>query len=636
MPEKPTLPPILSNLNPKQQEAVSFWGKPLLILAGAGSGKTKTLTHRAAWLICEKGIPAENLLLMTFTNKAAEEMKDRILRILTSITPNTNYPQFTTQPYAGTFHSFCARVLRRDGQHIDLPSSFVIYDEQDQNDLVKGVISSFDLVKSVKPYSALSAISQAKNELITPLEYMGYARGDYQKKIAKIYIEYQKQLKSSNAIDFDDLLVETVRLLKNEKEILNKYRNTFQYVLVDEWQDTNKPQYEITKLLTQRDRNLTVVGDASQSIYSWRGANYRNINYLQADFPELKVVNLEQNYRSSQTILDAAYCVISKNNSHPILKLWTDKKVGEKIKLYQAKSELDEASFIAEEIAKLATEDNEIAILYRTNAQSRVIEEALLHSGIPYKLFGGVKFYGRKEIKDVLSFLRLVANPKDTVSYGRAQKLGKGRFSKFQNFVSSSVAIDGQKVLLDGQENSTLGVLDTVLQATSYLELYDEEVEEDQARLENIKELRSVATEFPNLFEFLEQVALVETAQQSKHSLPATNNLPLVTLMTTHSAKGLEFDTVFLVGLEEGLFPHSRSLMNLEEIEEERRLAYVGITRAKEKLYLSFAQKRLIFGTRGSNAPSRFLGEIPDRLLEPVSNKSYYKESYNYLDDPDF
>lgn len=614
-------------MNLRQQEAVVHWGSPLLILAGAGSGKTRVLTHRAAWIIQEKGYSPDQLLLLTFTNKASGEMKERVTKLLT-----TNYQPPTTYPYAGTFHSFCARVLRRDGHVAGISPSFIIYDEHDQRDLLKGIIADFDLTKSVKVPTARAIISQAKNELVTALEYANIARGQFQAAVAKIYLEYQKRLDKADALDFDDLLIQTVKLFKNHAEVLNSYRNKFQYILVDEWQDTNKVQYEIVKLLTSRNRNLTVVGDAAQSIYMWRGADYRNINYLKRDFPELTTINLEQNYRSTQNILDAAYGVINNNKNHPILKLWTQNQRGERIKLYQARSELDEASFITSEIKQLSTHYplpttySDFAILYRTNAQSRVLEEALLHEGIPYVLFGGVRFYERKEVKDVLAYLRLLVSPKDTVSFKRAEKLGKGRLKKLLQFISRCITVKKDTIILSGKETTTLELLDKVIDETKHLELYDPSNEEDLARLENIKELRSVATEFTNPCEFLEQVTLVESAQTKKGVSQFTNHQSQtnhVTLMTLHSAKGLEFKTVFITGAEEGLFPHSRSLMDLEELEEERRLAYVGITRAKEKLYLSFASQRLIFGQRSTSVPSRFLSEIPENLLENVFMKSF-------------
>lgn len=605
---------IVADLNPQQQVAATHWGSPLLILAGAGSGKTKTLTHRAAWLVSKKNIPPEKIIMLTFTNKAGGEMRNRVRSLLKG-----------QAPWAGTFHSFCARILRIDGKHIGVPKDFLIYDTSDQEELIKEAIKNLGMTGSVSPKTILGAISQAKNELTDALEYSEYARGGWERKVALVFLEYKRLLRKNEALDFDDLLLETVRLFR-EANILAKYQSKFEYVLVDEWQDTNKVQYEIVRLLCKNRGNLTVVGDASQSIYSWRGANYKNLVNLKTDFPSLKIVNLEQNYRSTQNILDAAFGVISKNRLHPILKLWTAKKKGEPVKLFQARSELQEGLFVTNEIEKLRENGvslSQIAVLYRTNAQSRVLEEAFLHSGIPYILVGALRFYERKEIKDVIAYLRLLVNPKDSVSLKRAGKLGKGRLKKFEGFAGSYKP--GGK--------TTLETLDAVLRETGYLELYNPDVEEDAGRLENIKELRSVATEFPNLAEFLEQVALVETAQNPKgRILHATNYISpgeAVTLMTAHAAKGLEFKVVFLVGLEEGLFPHSRALLDNEELEEERRLAYVAITRAGEQLYLTFSSRRLLFGQRGTNVPSRFISEIPEHLIENIDSSNLLPEEFS-------
>lgn len=543
--------------------------------------------------------------MLTFTNKAGGEMKERIRKLLAG-----------PAPWAGTFHSFCARILRVDGKHIGIPQDFLIYNTSDQEDLVKEAIKNIGM-DGASPKTILTTISQAKNELIDALEYSEYARDSWERKVALVFLEYKRLLRKNSALDFDDLLLETVRLF-GKKDILAKYQSKFEYVLVDEWQDTNKAQYEIVKLLCKDRGNLTVVGDAAQSIYSWRGANYRNLVNLKNDFPNLAIINLDQNYRSTQNILDAAFGVISKNKLHPILKLWTAKKTGEPIKLFQARSELQEASFVTAEIEKLNREGiplSQIAVLYRTNAQSRVLEEDFLHSRIPYVLVGALRFYERKEIKDVIAYLRLLVNPNDSVSLKRAEKLGKERLKKFKSFTRN----------YKPEEKTTLETLDGVLGATGYLELYNPDIEEDAGRLENIKELRSVATEFPDLAEFLEQVALVETVQTPKKDLGpgpyalSPDHSEAVTLMTAHAAKGLEFTVVFLVGLEEGLFPHSRSLMDNEELEEERRLAYVAITRAKEQLYLTFTLRRLLFGQRGTNMPSRFISEIPENLLKNVS-----------------
>lgn len=612
--------PILADLNPNQQAAVTYWGSPLLVLAGAGSGKTKVLTQRAAWLIQENKIHPTGLLAITFTNKAAGEMKERITNLIGS-----------TPGFAGTFHAFCAKILRQYGTNIGIDPDFVIYDTSDQLDAVKDVITRLSLAKNYKPGSILGVISQAKNELVTASEFAQYAQGDWQRKAALVFLEYQRLLKDNHALDFDDLLVQMVRLLKESPETRGLLAKRFQYILVDEWQDTNKAQYEIVRLLARANGNqLTVVGDAAQSIYSWRGANYRNITALERDFDNLKVINLDQNYRSTQVILDAAYGVINKNKNHPILKLWTENPTGNKIKLYQARSEMDEASFIVRELKNLLTQGfkySDIAILYRINAQSRALEEAFLHEGIPYTLIGGVRFYDRKEIKDVLAYLKLLANPNDSISRRRAQTLGKKRFAAFEKFQQE----------FKKNDTLTLELLDHVLETTNYMELYDKNDPEDQARLENIKELRSVATELPKLVLFLEQVALVETSQNARdglitrHSPLTIDNSGAVTLMTAHAAKGLEFPAVFIVGLEEGLFPHSRALTDQEELEEERRLAYVGITRAKKQLYLTFASKRLLFGQSSTNYPSRFLSEIPENLIE--NSQRYTFGDFSFADD---
>lgn len=580
---------ILNQLNPPQQSAVVFSGGPLLILAGAGSGKTRVLTHRVAYLI-QKQVPSQNILLLTFTNKAAGEMMRRISALL-----GTDFAGL-----GGTFHSFAAKVLRRYAFELGLDPNFVIFDEGDQLDTVRSAMSLLGVdSKSVRPGSILSAISGAKNELISPSQYAGFARGTWQQTAARVYLVYNQLLKKYKALDFDDLLGETVRLLSDYPDQLAGLQDRFQFILVDEYQDTNKAQYEITKKLAQKYRQLTVVGDAAQAIYSWRGADYRNLLALKSDFPDLTTINLEQNYRSTQTILSAANKVISQNKNHPILNLWTSKPGGEKITVYCADSEYDEADFV---ISRLTSDYSRYAVLYRTNAQSRVLEEAFLHAGIPYSLVGGVRFYERREVKDILSYLRLVLNPGDEVSLKRAAKIGKTRLSRLQslNFDFSL---------------PTLEILDAVLKATLYLDQFDEFNEEDAARLENIKELRSVAAQFPALPEFLEQIALTEREARTRRQ-PQAGSRGSVTLMTLHAAKGLEFENVFMVGLEEGLFPHSRSLMDPDQMEEERRLMYVGMTRAMDRLYLTFARRRLYFGQRNTGVVSRFLSDIPQDLIE--------------------
>lgn len=611
-------------LNKDQIKAVTHTDGPILIFAGAGSGKTKVLTYRVFYLMTEKKVPAHQILMVTFTNKAAGEMRDRIKNLLS--TGNT-HSQDLEIPLATTFHAFCAKLLRIEGHAIGLTTNFTIYDTQDQLDTIKDVMKTLDIsTKNYNPNAVLHTISEAKNELITHTEYPQYARGYFQETVSQIYLAYQKSLHENQAVDFDDLLMKSVQMFHTHPEILTKYQEKYHYLLIDEYQDTNKAQYELGTLLSKRYRNICVVGDASQSIYRWRGADFRNIINFKNDFPDTKEFHLTQNYRSTQKILDAAFSVINKNTSHPILELWTEKTYGEKITLYEARTEHDEATYIITSILQSGKIFKDFAVLYRTNAQSRVLEEAFLHAGIPYHLVGGTRFYERKEIKDVLSYLRLVANPKDMASHRRAQKLGKGRFSQFLTF-ADSIAKENTLIAY-----TTLELLDQILETTQYLELYDANVEEEAYRLENIKELRSVATEFPQLTQFLENVALMEDEYLPEKVKERDEKRDAVTLMTLHAAKGLEFSTVFLIGMEEGLFPHARSLMDRDELEEERRLCYVGITRAKEKLHLLYANKRLFFGTRTHNMISRFIADIPTEVLDlQVSldpSRSFQEDDY--------
>lgn len=604
---------ILHSLNEAQSNAVTSTNGPVLILAGAGSGKTRVLTHRVAYLIAANKVDPSRILVLTFTNKAAGEMKERIKQLLGQTT--------SALPFSGTFHSFCATLLRIHGGQVGLDQNFTIYDGSDQIDAIKQVMTKLDISqKQYKPGAVLSIISEAKNELLSPLEYTSIARGTFQVTVSEVYRAYQKFLEENNAVDFDDLLSRVIELFTKNPEIASLYQEKYQYILIDEYQDTNHAQYMLTKILAKRYRNICVVGDASQSIYRWRGADYRNILTFKTDYADCKEFHLEENYRSTQIILDAAYAVIARNTSHPILQLKTVRNEGDKITLYEARNEHDEAQFIVQTILTSGRNIADFAVLYRTNAQSRVLEEALLHAGIPYSLIGGIRFYDRKEIKDILAFIRYIHNQKDTVSLHRIEKLGKARMNKFISLVSE---LTGNNLLIS---LTTLEILDRIIEQTDYISLYDENIEDEQARLENIKELRSVAQEFPNLSDFLATVALVE-----KETKPKRQNHSIIqekkstTLMTMHSAKGLEFPVVFIVGLEEGLFPHSRSLLDKEELEEERRLAYVALTRAKDKLYLTYANHRLFFGSRSHNMISRFIADIPEHLLDlSVSLRSDY------------
>jgi DNA helicase-2/ATP-dependent DNA helicase PcrA len=605
---------FLKDLNKEQLVAVKQKDGPMIILAGAGSGKTRVLTYKVINLIKE-GVNPDNILMVTFTNKAASEMKERMQKFF-----RNDDAKPSNLPMISTFHALCAKLLRIDGQYLGIPKNFLIYDTQDQKDAIK---QAFELLgisaKEYKPSSVLGTISQAKNELVNENEYPNFARGHFQEIVAKTYTVYQKILKENAALDFDDLILKVVELFRNQPEVLEKYQNKFQYILVDEYQDTNHAQYLLTKMLSQKWNNICVVGDFSQSIYSFRGADFLNLAKFKEDFKNTKTFSLSQNYRSTQKILDAATTVISKNNTHPVLKLWTENKTGEEVTVYESLNEQKEADFIVDKILKLKYENPDFrnydfCVLYRTNAQSRAIEEVFIHRGVSYVLIGGTRFYERKEIKDVLSYLRILANPKDKVALKRIEKLGKGRFAKFLEF---------QNIYADKniEDFTTIDLLNDVLKATEYLSLFDEKDEEDIQRLENIKELRSVAIEFTILGQFLENVSLVEQEYMPDHLLDENGKKDAVNMMTLHAAKGLEFKVVFMVGMEEGLFPHSRSMMDKNELEEERRLCYVGMTRAKEKLFLTYSRKRLFFGQKTTNIVSRFILELPEQTLENSLNK---------------
>ena len=604
---------LFSVLNPQQKAAARYSSGPSLIVAGPGSGKTRVLTHKIANLIRNEHISPEKILAVTFTNKAADEMKERVSRLLGSQEPGGTETQLPI--WLGTFHSVCARILRRDGRALDIPPTFLIYDEDDQKDLIKGILKNNGLEgERFSPTAILAAISQAKNEMIGDEEYMTMAEGPFQELVAEIYPLYQAKLRRARGLDFDDLLVETVRLLKKEPAILTRWQKAFEHVLVDEYQDTNRVQYLLVRLLSQSHHNLTVVGDMSQAIYSWRGADFRNILRFQQDYPQAQIFHLAQNYRSTKRILLAARSLIEHNRNHIPLELWTENDNGTPVILYAADNELDEAFYISSQINALLTNGAakhfaEFAVLYRTNAQSRVLEEVFMRGGIPYLLVGGVKFYERREVKDLLAYLRLLQNPEDPFSRQRLEKVGKRRLLRFEE------ADRDQLSILPPAE-----MIRKILEVTEYLAYLNDGSEEGQSRVENVQELASVAASFGSLTEFLEHVSLVQpTDRLSTRSTHIRRDA--VTLMTLHSAKGLEFPQVFITGLEEGLLPHSRSMGSNDEIEEERRLCYVGMTRACRRLHLSVARERLLFGSRSESLPSRFLNEIgEENLLYHLSN----------------
>lgn len=575
---------IFNELNKEQKEAVRNIEGPSVILAGAGSGKTRVLIYKVLHLI-ESGVDPMNILMITFTNKAASEMKKRM--------------GDHKLGFIGTFHSLCARILRIDAGVIGLKKDFIIYDDNDQISLIKKIIKGKNIGKFTPSY-VLHRISAAKNELISPQKYLSIFSDHNASEVALVYKEYQTQLEKNSACDFDDLVIKVIELFTFDPDVLEKYQKRYRHILVDEFQDTNLAQYALTRLLAQLHQNITVVGDFSQSIYSWRGADIRNLEKFQQDFPSAKIFYLEKNYRSTQNILDFAYKIIAKNRTHPILHLKTDNDSGEDVVFIELDNEEEEAILTVQEIEKLSREakNSSFAVLYRTNAQSRVLEEAFLHYSIPYTLVGGTRFYERREIKDILSYLRLMINPQDTVAKDRVIKIGKKRWNKFQE-------LHGE--ISQGVKNlQTSEIMEKIFQETNYLGLYNPDDSEDYSRLENIKELKSVALNFPDLVQFLEQIALVESEYFEKEKNTNQNS---VKMMTLHQAKGLEFDCVFIVGVEEGLLPHSLSIDDHYQIEEERRLFYVGITRARKKLYITSTKRRFIFGRRNETIKSRFLME---------------------------
>lgn len=614
---------ILSGLNPQQRQAVVHQGTPLVVLAGAGSGKTRVLTHRAAYLVNQGLAKASEILLLTFTNKAAGEMKDRMGKLLSTIDDRGSDNLF-----AGTFHSFCCSVLRRHGSYIGVPHNFVIYDTDDQQNTISLILKDLGYTpKEFKPSSVLYFIESAKNSFLSPTEVAQNSHGFWAETAAKIYKVYQKKLSQFQALDFNDLIFKTIELFYQSPEILDRYQDQYRYLLIDEYQDTNQTQYLLTKLLSLKYRQITVVGDASQAIYGWRGADYRNLDSFVKDFSDTTIVNLEENYRSTQIILDAANQVISQNSSHPILKLFTTKKSSDLIKLFEADSEVAEAEYIAQKIQFLVNTlrlpTRSIAVLYRMNAQSRVIEEAFLKYNIPYVLIGGLRFYDRAEIRDVLAMVRYATNRSDQISYGRLVKtFGKRKLANFEDHLSR----------FDSTDLTSNQILESLVVNSGYLDRFDPKDEDDQHRIDNIKELKSVATSYPHINDFLENIALVQAEYSQQEKSKKKENRDGIRLMTLHGSKGLEFEAVFLVGFEEGILPHSRSMVQDSDIEEERRLAYVGITRAKDYLFITYATRRLQFGRSSLNEPSRFLSDVPSKLVEfdqPTDIVRNYRQRQN-------
>jgi DNA helicase-2/ATP-dependent DNA helicase PcrA len=629
---------LLQGLNPEQARAVETTEGPLLIQAGAGSGKTKTLTHRIAYLIATGRATPYNILAVTFTNKAAKEMRHRVAELLGESADNRGF-----MPYMGTFHSICVRLLRQDGEYMGIPHSFVIFDESDRQAAVKQISRELRLDEKSYPARQLSGlISGAKNELIGPAEYNAMARSPTQQTAAKVFPLYEKALKDAGALDFDDLIGRTVKLLETQPEIRAKWQNQFRYIMIDEYQDTNSAQYKLIKLLTNDDHNVAVVGDDWQSIYSWRGADFRNILNFEKDYKDCAVIKLEQNYRSTKHILDAAHAVITKNQLRSDKQLWTAAGDGLPVQLLQVHNERAEGEAIIRRIRTGLDSGQrryrDYAVLYRTNAQSRSIEEAFVRMGIPYRVVGGVRFYDRKEIKDIIAYLRLIFQPEDRVSFERVVNVptrGIGAKSienfyawqqsqqltlraaltqaatctevtaKARNALSQlGEMLDTLRVVM--ADASVTGLLDSLLRRIDYLHFLDDGTPQGEARQENVKELLSVAQEYQDvgLDGFLEEVALVSDLDSADFDGDA------VTLMTLHAAKGLEFPVVFMIGLEETIFPHSRALYDQSEMEEERRLCYVGMTRARQELYLAYASSRLLYGGVQHNPPSRFLSEI--------------------------
>ncbi len=634
---------LLEGLNDEQRRAVETTEGPLLIQAGAGSGKTKTLTHRIAYIIAKRKASAYNILAVTFTNKAAREMRERVGSLLGENPDNRSF-----MPFMGTFHSICVRLLRQDGQTIGIPKSFVIFDEADRQQAIKRACKQKMIDEKSFPARQLaSIISNAKNELMGPKDLGGAGSTPEQRAAADVFPLYEQALKEAAALDFDDLIQRTVQMLQTQKEVREKWQRMFKYIMIDEYQDTNAAQYKLVKLLTNENNNVAVVGDDWQSIYSWRGADFRNILNFEKDYPKCTVIKLERNYRSSKHILDAAHAVITKNEKRSEKKLWTAAGEGMPVQLLQSTNERAESETIIRRI-RLGVDQgvhrfNHYAVLYRTNAQSRSIEEAMMQYGIPYRIVGGQKFYDRKEIKDIIAYLRLIFQPEDQVSFARivnvpTRKIGQKTLLNFtswqratgltlqealvrvgtcpelkpaakKNLGELADILESAREVLD--ETSPAVVIESVIRRIDYYRYLDDGSAQGESRIENVKELISVAQGYAGqgMDMFLEEVALVSDVDQADMDGNA------VTLMSLHSSKGLEFPVVFMVGMEETIFPHSRALYDQSEMEEERRLCYVGMTRAREELYMIYASSRMLYGGVQHNPPSRFLSEIDARFM---------------------
>ena len=657
---------LLHGLNPAQKSAVQVTSGPLLILAGAGSGKTKTLTHRIAYLIAHERVWPNEILAVTFTNKAAREMRERLGHLLGQ---DSSARQF--MPWMGTFHGICVRLLRIDGDRIGILPNYVIYDEDDRQGLIKQAMKQLSVTdKQVKPSAVSGMISNAKNELLSPEEYTETASYPFQKEVAKIYTLYEKLRKAAGALDFDDLLIETVRLFKEQPDVRSKWRSQFKHILIDEYQDPNAAQYAIVKSLVNEDRNICVVGDDWQSIYSWRGADFTNILNFERDFPGATIVKLEQNYRSTAAILDAAQSVITKNTQRTDKKLWTDGPAGAPVQVHGVYDESEEAFIVASRIATQAAIAargyGDFAVLYRTNAQSYTLERALLQQRVPYQIIGGVRFYDRKEIKDIIAYLRVIYQPNDRMSFSRivnvpTRGIGATSLERFLEWQAGS-GFDIISALSNVEQTSSLtprakvalaklgetlrmlqtkvladmaptDVIELLINATGYRDYILDGTPQAEDREANIGALLSDAKSFATLPDFLEEVALMSSADSS-------GDTQKVTLMTIHAAKGLEFPVVFMVGMEEGILPHARVYeAGPSELEEERRLCYVGMTRAREELHLSYSSSRLQFGQRTYNNPSRFLEDMGhDIVAAPAQAFTTHNTSsdYEYSDIPAF